>query len=56
MGASLTSHWIQLGAADQLVDALLASKTERISAVFTPARARARAALQRQIRQLLERC
>jgi SNF2 family DNA or RNA helicase len=56
MAASLTSHWIELGAADQLVDALIASKTDRISAVFTPARARARLELQQRIRQWLERC
>jgi len=31
MGASLTSHWLQLGAADRLVDELIASKAERIS-------------------------
>jgi SNF2 family DNA or RNA helicase len=31
MGASLTSHWLQLGVADRLVDDLIASKAERIS-------------------------
>jgi uncharacterized protein YqfA (UPF0365 family) len=31
MGRSLTSHWLQLGVADQLVDALIASKAERIA-------------------------
>jgi SNF2 family DNA or RNA helicase len=56
MTASLTCHWIQLGAADQLVDTLLASKTERIAAVFTPARARARGELQQQIRHWLDPC
>jgi SNF2 family DNA or RNA helicase len=31
MGAALTSHWLQLGFADRLVDDLIASKAERIS-------------------------
>ncbi|KEF42376.1 MAG: helicase [Cyanobium sp. CACIAM 14] len=31
MGATLTSHWLQLGVADRLVDELIASKAERIS-------------------------
>lgn len=31
MGGSLTSHWLQLGVADQLVDSLIASKAERIA-------------------------
>ncbi|MCP9890181.1 DEAD/DEAH box helicase [Cyanobium sp. Aljojuca 7D2] len=31
MGAALTSHWLQLGVADQLVDGLIASKAERIA-------------------------
>ncbi|MEX0588078.1 MAG: DEAD/DEAH box helicase [Cyanobium sp.] len=31
MGACLTSHWPQLGVADQLVDGLIASKAERIA-------------------------
>lgn len=56
MGASLTSHWMQLGMADQLVDDLLASKSARISEVFTPARARARKELPQRIRQWLEGC
>ncbi|MEB3333579.1 MAG: DEAD/DEAH box helicase [Cyanobacteriota bacterium] len=56
MGASLTSHWFQLGAADQLVDGLVASKADRISDVFTPARARARRDFPQRIRQWLESC
>jgi SNF2 family DNA or RNA helicase len=56
MGASLTSHWMQLGMADQLVDDLLASKSTRISEVFTPARARARKELPQRIRQWLQGC
>ena len=31
MASGLTSHWLQLGVADQLVDALIASKAERIA-------------------------
>ena len=54
MGACLTSHWIQLGLADQLVDGLVASKAERISDVFSPARAQARRELPQRIRQWLE--
>lgn len=34
MGHALTSHWLQLGVADQLVDALIASKAERIELVL----------------------
>jgi hypothetical protein len=56
MGSSLTSHWIQLGSADQLVDDLIASKSARISEVFTPARARVRKELPQRIRQWLECC
>lgn len=56
MGASLTSHWMQLGAADLLVDELLSSKSARISQVFAPARDRFRRELPQRIRQWLERC
>ncbi|WP_255088606.1 MULTISPECIES: DEAD/DEAH box helicase [unclassified Synechococcus] len=31
MGGPLTSHWLQLGVADQLVDGLIASKAERVA-------------------------
>jgi hypothetical protein len=31
MGRALTSHWLQLGVADQLVDGLIASKAERVA-------------------------
>ncbi|MEB3185222.1 MAG: DEAD/DEAH box helicase [Cyanobacteriota bacterium] len=34
MGHALTSHWLQLGLADQLVDALIDSKAERIELVL----------------------
>jgi SNF2 family DNA or RNA helicase len=56
MGAILTSHWIQLGGADRLVDDLVASKADRISDVFSPARARARQQLPQRIRQWLAGC
>ncbi|MEB3334155.1 MAG: DEAD/DEAH box helicase [Cyanobacteriota bacterium] len=56
MGASLTSHWMQLGSADRLVDDLLVSKTARISEVFTPARARIQKELPQRVRQWLEGC
>jgi SNF2 family DNA or RNA helicase len=54
MGASLQSHWLQLGLADQLVDGLIASKAERIELLLQ----RRTTALQRQalpamVRQLL---
>ncbi|MFN6340596.1 MAG: DEAD/DEAH box helicase [Cyanobacteriota bacterium] len=55
MGASLTSHWMVLGSADHLVDELLASKNERISEVFAPARARFQREFQQRLRQWLER-
>lgn len=53
MGACLTSHWIQLGAADQLVDGLVASKADRIAEVFSPARERTLRQLPQRIRQWL---
>jgi superfamily II DNA/RNA helicase len=34
MGAALQSHWLQLGVADQLIDALIASKADRIAVVL----------------------
>ena len=34
MGAPLQCHWLQLGVADQLVDALIASKADRIAVVL----------------------
>ncbi len=34
MGHALTCHWLQLGVADQLVDALIESKAERIELVL----------------------
>jgi SNF2 family DNA or RNA helicase len=38
MDGGLTSHWFQLGFADQLVDGLLASKAERIEVLLGPRR------------------
>jgi SNF2 family DNA or RNA helicase len=55
MGAALSSHWMQLGGADRLVDDLIASKAERISLLLE-----GREALRRQrvlpalVRQWLE--
>jgi hypothetical protein len=56
MGAMLTSHWLQLGVADQLVDDLIASKQERISRVLHGHQARGRrASLPGLVRELLDR-
>jgi SNF2 family DNA or RNA helicase len=56
MGSSLTSHWLQLGVADQLVDSLIASKAERISLVLHSRQEQwRRRALPELVRQLLER-
>ena len=38
MDGGLTSHWLQLGLADQLVDALVASKANRIELLLGPRR------------------
>ena len=38
MQGGLTSHWLQLGPADQLVDGLVASKAERIELLLGPKR------------------
>ena len=38
MHGGLTSHWLQLGLADQLVDGLVASKAERIELLLGPLR------------------
>jgi SNF2 family DNA or RNA helicase len=55
MGASLTSHWLQLGVADQFIDDLIAGKAERISALLHHPRAAAqRQALVALGRQLLD--
>jgi len=56
MGAMLTSHWLQWGLADQLVDALIASKEERIALMLhSREELGRRAALPRLARQLLDR-
>ena len=56
MGAMLSSHWLQLGVADQLVDGLIASKEERIALVLHSRQERwQRASLPVLVRQLLER-
>jgi SNF2 family DNA or RNA helicase len=56
MGAMLTSHWLQWGLADQLVDALIASKEERIALVLHSRQEQwRRQSLPLLVRQLLER-
>jgi len=54
MGSCLTSHWLQLGVADRMVDGLIAAKAERIDQVLGgPAGDRRR--FIRRVRELLER-
>lgn len=54
MQAPLQCHWLQLGVADQLVDALIASKAERIDLVLNRrATALARQGLPQMVRRLL---
>ncbi|WP_216904290.1 DEAD/DEAH box helicase [Synechococcus sp. CCY 9618] len=56
MGAALTSHWMQLGVADRLVDDLIASKAERIATLFhNRDHLRRQKALPALVRQWLER-
>jgi SNF2 family DNA or RNA helicase len=56
MGAMLTSHWLQLGVADQLVDGLIAGKEERIALVLRSRQEQwRRGALPVLVRQLLDR-
>lgn len=56
MGSSLTSHWLQLGAADQLVDGLIASKAERIALLLQRRSTQlARSSLPLMVRELMER-
>ena len=54
MGAALTSHWLQLGVADQLVDDLIASKAERIDGLLQSEGARQRRRLPQLVRQWLD--
>jgi len=53
MVGTLTSHWMQLGAADRLVDGLIASKAERISLLLSRPQGQP-PALPALARQLLE--
>ncbi|MEB3322936.1 MAG: DEAD/DEAH box helicase [Synechococcaceae cyanobacterium] len=53
MGSMLTVHWMQLGAADHLVDTLVADKAERISRVLGTPAERRRQALPSLVRDLL---
>jgi len=56
MGSMLTSHWLQLGVADQLVDGLIASKEETIALVLRSRREQLRrASLPVLVRELLDR-
>jgi superfamily II DNA/RNA helicase len=56
MGSSLTSHWLQLGVADQLVDGLIASKAERIALLLQRRSTQlARSSLPLMVRELMER-
>ena len=55
MGAPLTSHWLQLGVADQLVDDLIASKAQRIDDLLQPEATRQRRMLPQLVRQWLDR-
>jgi hypothetical protein len=54
MTGSLTSHWMQLGAADHLVDEILASKAKRISQVLRSPTTQ-EPSLSALVRDLLER-
>jgi SNF2 family DNA or RNA helicase len=56
MGSTLTSHWLQLGAADQLVDGLIASKAERIALLLQRGSSSlTRRSLPLMVRELIER-
>jgi len=54
MAASLTSHWLQLGVADQLVDDLIASKAQRIDDLLQPSGSLQRQQLPQLVRQWLD--
>lgn len=54
MGAPLTSHWLQLGVADRLVDDLIASKAERIDALLQSPGALQRRRLPQLVRDWLD--
>lgn len=56
MVGPLTSHWLQLGVADQLVDGIIASKAERITLLLEGRQTTLRRqALPAMVRQLIER-
>jgi SNF2 family DNA or RNA helicase len=56
MGSTLTCHWLQLGAADQLVDGLIASKAERIALLLQRGSSSlARRSLPLMVQELIER-
>jgi len=55
MAGPLTSHWLQLGVADQLVDGLITSKAERIALLLEGRQTSLRRrALPAMVRELLE--
>ena len=55
MTAPLTSHWLQLGVADQLVDGLIDSKAERIALLLeNRQRQLRRQALPAMVRELID--
>ena len=54
-GQGLTCHWLQLGPADQLVDALVASKAQQIEILLGPRRLQLdRQSLPAMVRQCLQ--
>jgi SNF2 family DNA or RNA helicase len=55
MGASLTSHWLQLGVVDRLVDELIASKAARIDGLLQSEGALQRRRLPQLLRDWLDR-
>jgi hypothetical protein len=55
MAASLSCHWMRLGATDRLVDDLIESKAELINALLRPSQERQRRqAFPALVRQWLE--
>jgi len=56
MASGLTSHWLQLGVADQLVDGLIASKANQIAlALHRGEQLLRRRSLPAMVRELLQR-
>ena len=55
MRGDLTSHWLQLGVADQLVDDLIASKADQIARLLQRPSGRMAQGLPDRVREMLER-